>query len=78
MKRFIVGFSLALSGWACAGIYLMLAAQAFGKAVAHGNVSFLGEGAFLLVLGVVSWAVLLFFGSLLGIRLPRLIRGKNR
>lgn len=78
MKRFVVGFSLALSAWVCAGIYLILAAQAFGKAVAQGNASFLGEAAFLLVLGVVSWAVLLYLGSLFGIRRPRLMRKKNR
>lgn len=78
MKRFIVGITLAVSAWVCAGIYLILAAQAFGKAVAHGNASFLGEGAYLLVLGAVSWIVLLFLGSLFGIKLPRLTRKKNR
>ena len=78
MKRFVVGISLALSAWVCAGIYLILAAQAFGKAVAQGNASFLGEGAFLLFLGVVSWVVLIYLGSLFGIRGPRLMRKKNR
>ncbi|WP_454812962.1 hypothetical protein [Paenarthrobacter nitroguajacolicus] len=78
MRRFIVGITLATSAWVCAGIYLILAAQAFGKAAAHGNASLLGEGAYLLFLGVMSWAVLLFLGSLFGIKLPRLTRKKNR
>ena len=78
MKRLIVGITLAISAWVCAGIYLILAAQAFGKAADQGNASFLGEGAYLLALGVVSWAVLLFLGSLFGIKLPRLMRKKNR
>lgn len=78
MKRFVIGFTLALSAWVCAGIYLILTAQALGKAATQGNVAFLGDAAFLLVLGVVSWAVQLYLGSLFGIRLPRIMRKKNR
>ena len=78
MKRFVIGFSLALSGWVCAGIYLVLAAQAVGKAVTQASVAFFGDAAFLLVLGVVSWAVLIYIGGLFGIRRPRLMRKKNR
>ena len=32
MKRLIVGITLAISAWVCAGIYLILAAQAFALA----------------------------------------------
>ncbi|GAP61380.1 hypothetical protein AHiyo1_50800 [Arthrobacter sp. Hiyo1] len=78
MKRFVIGFSLALSGWVCAGIYLILAAQAVGKSVSQANVAFLGDAAFSVATGAVSWAVLIYIGGLFGIRRPRLIRKKNR
>ncbi len=78
MKRLIVGFSLALSGWVCAGIYLILAAQALGKAVNQGNWAFAGDAAFMLGLGAVSWGVMLSLASLLGIRRPRIMRKKSR
>lgn len=78
MKRLVIGLSLAVSAWVCAGIYLILAAQALGKAVSQGNAALFGDAAFLVVLGVVSWTVLLYLGSLFGIRRPRIMRKKNR
>lgn len=78
MKRLVVGFSLALSGWVCGGIYLILAARALSDAVKQGNWAFVGEAAFTLGLGVVSWAVLLYLASLLGIRRPRIMRKRSR
>lgn len=77
MKRFVIGFSLALSAWVCAGMYLILAAQAIGKAVTQANLAFLGDAAVSLGTGVLSWGVLLYLGGLFGIRLPRFLR-KNR
>ena len=78
MKRLVIGLSLALSGWVCAGIYLILAAQAFGKAVSHGNWAFTSDAAIMLLLGVVSWAVLTYLAGLFGIRRPRIMRKRNR
>jgi hypothetical protein len=34
MRRLMIGLILALSGWACAAIYLILTGQAVGQAVA--------------------------------------------
>ncbi|MFE5837269.1 hypothetical protein [Arthrobacter sp. NPDC056493] len=74
----MIGLILALSGWACAGIYLILTGQALGNAIARTNVSFLGDAAVSFVTGLVSWSVLVYAGSLFGIRRPRLLRKKNR
>lgn len=70
----MIGLILALSGWACAGIYLILTVQALGNAVARANVLLLGDAALFLVTGLVSWLVLVYLGSLFGIRRPRLLR----
>ena len=78
MRRVMIGLILALSGWACAGIYLILTVQALGNAVAQANVSLLGDAALSFVTGLVSWSVLVYLGSLFGIRRPRLLRKKNR
>lgn len=73
----MIGLILALSGWACAGIYLILTVQTLGNAIARANVLLLGDAAFFLVTGVVSWLVLVYLGSLFGIRRPRLLRKRR-
>jgi hypothetical protein len=78
MGRTMIGLILALSGWACAGIYLILTGQALWNAIARANASLLGDAAVSFVTGVVSWTVLVYLGSLFGIRRPRLLRKKNR
>ena len=78
MRRTMIGLILALSGWACAAIYLLLTGQAIGNAIARANVSFLGDAAVSFATGLVSWLVLVYLGSLFGIRRPRLRRKKNR
>jgi hypothetical protein len=78
MRRAMIGLILALSGWACAGIYLILTVQALGNAVARANVFLVRDAALSFVTGLVSWSVLVYLGSLFGIRRPRLLRKKNR
>ena len=78
MRRTMIGLILALSGWVCVGIYLLLTGQALWNAIAQTNPSLLGDAAGSFATGVVSWAVLVYFGSLFGIRRPRLLRKKNR
>jgi hypothetical protein len=73
----MIGLILALSGWACAVVYLILTGQAIGKAVAGADMSFLGDAAASFVTGLVSWAVLIYLGSLFGIRRPRPLRRKK-
>jgi hypothetical protein len=74
----MIGLILALSGWACAGIYLILTVQALGNAVTQANVFLVGDAALSFVTGLVSWSVLVYLGSLFGIRGPRLLRKKNK
>jgi hypothetical protein len=77
MRRLMIWLILALSDWACAAIYLILTGQAIGQAVAGANISVLGDAAVSFATGLVSWAVLIYLGSLFGIRRPRLLRRKK-
>jgi hypothetical protein len=78
MRRVMIGLILAMSGWACAGIYLILTVRALGNAVTRANVFLVGDAALSFVTGLVSWSVLVYLGSLFGIRRPRLQRKKNK
>jgi hypothetical protein len=78
MRRAMIGLILALSGWACAGIYLVLTVQALGNAVTRADVFLVGDAALSFVTGFVSWSVLVYLGSLFGIRRPRLLRKKSK
>lgn len=70
----MIGLILALSGWACAGIYLILTLQGIESAIAQVDLSLLGGAAVSFATGLVSWAVLVYLGSLFGIKRPRLLR----
>lgn len=78
MRRAMIGLILALSGWACAGIYLVLTVQALGNAVTRANVFLVGDAAASFVTGLVSWSVLVYLGGLFGIRRPRLLGKKSK
>lgn len=78
MRRLIIGFSLAVAGWVCAGIYLILTAQSIGHAVSHGDPSSVANAAAMFGLGAVSWLVLILLGSFFGIPSPRFLRRKQR
>ena len=78
MRRLVIGFSLAAAGWVCAGIYVILAAQAIGRAVSHADPSSAGNAAAMLGLGAVSWLVLIFLSTLFGIPGPKFLGRRKR
>lgn len=78
MIRLILGLSLAGSGWVCAGIYLLLTARAVGRAVSGADPASVGDAVAMMGLGIVSWASLVWLGSLFGVPAPRFLRRRKR